>query len=283
MNIELGSNISTREIEQRIQEFWDNNSFWENDVKSDKPPFCTMMPLPNVTGALHMGHALNNSLTDFIVRYKRMTNNDVLWQPGLDHASIAMQLLIERDLSKRGINPKALTKEQSLKHAWEWKAEQGGLALSQLHMMGITPAWSRERFTMDDKYSDAVIKIFVKMFNEGLIYKAQRLVNWCPKQQTTVSDLEVDFVDEKGKFYYINYELVGGGTIEIATTRPETIFADQAIAIHPENKTIGHLIGKTAIIPLTNIEIPIIADEHANPEKGTGAVKITPAHDMDDW
>ncbi|MCL1902508.1 MAG: valine--tRNA ligase [Alphaproteobacteria bacterium] len=283
MNIELGSNIAPRDIEKRIQNFWDSNSFWENDVNSAKKKFCTMMPPPNVTGNLHAGHALDNIPTDFISRYKRMTGHDVLWQPGTDHASIATQLLVERDLSKRGINPRDLTKEELLKHAWTWKNEYGGQIIEQLHMFGITPAWSRERFTMDSGLSRAVTKLFVQMHKDGLIYRARRLVNWCPKQMTTVSDLEVDTREEPGKFYYFKYPIKGGGDIEIATTRPETLFGDQAIAVHPENEKLKHLIGKTAIIPLTKIEIPIIADTHADPAKGTGAVKITPAHDMDDW
>ncbi|HNY25646.1 MAG TPA: valine--tRNA ligase [Alphaproteobacteria bacterium] len=283
MNIELGKNIEAREIESRIQKFWDENSFWENDVKSSRQPFCAMMPPPNVTGNLHLGHALDNVITDIICRYKRMDGFDVLWQPGTDHASIATQLLVERDLSKRGINPKNLSKKELLEIAWKWKNDKGGQILNQLHILGVTPAWSRERFTMDEGLSSAVTKLFVKMYSEGLIYKARRLVNWCPKQQTTISDLEIETVDEKGKFYYFNYPLKDGGFIEIATTRPETLFGDQAIAIHPNNEKLKHLIGRTAVIPLTNIEIPVIADEHADPEKGTGAVKITPAHDKDDW
>lgn len=283
MNIELGKNINAREIETRIQEFWDKNHFWDNDVKSGAEPFCVMMPPPNVTGNLHMGHALDNVLTDIMCRYKRMCGYDVLWQPGTDHASIAMQLMVERDLSKRGINPRSLTKEQLLDAAWEYKADKGGQIINQLHALGTTPVWHRQRFTMDEGLSHAVTKLFVKMYNEGLIYKARRLVNWCPKQQTSISDLEVEVREEHGKFYYFKYPLKDGGFIEIATTRPETLFGDQAIAIHPENEKLKHLIGKTAIIPLTDIEIPVIADVHADPEKGTGAVKITPAHDKDDW
>ena len=283
MNIELGKNINAREIETRIQKFWDSNNFWENDVNSAKKPFCIMMPPPNVTGNLHMGHALDNVLTDIVCRYKRMCGYDVLWQPGTDHASIAMQLMVERDLSKRGINPRALTKEELLAAAHAYKEDKGGQIINQLHIIGTTPAWSRQRFTMDAGLSRAVVKMFVKMYNDGLIYKARRLVNWCPKQQTSISDLEVDVRDEKGKFYYFKYPLKDGGFVEIATTRPETLFGDQAIAIHPENEKLKHLIGRTAIIPLTDIEIPVIADVHADPDKGTGAVKITPAHDKDDW
>ncbi|MBO4672613.1 MAG: valine--tRNA ligase [Alphaproteobacteria bacterium] len=282
MNIELGKN-TTRELETRIQEFWDKNNFWDNDVNSSKKSFCTMMPPPNVTGNLHMGHALDNVLMDVMCRYKRMCGFDVLWQPGTDHASIATQLLVERDLSKRGINPHALTLDEKLDYAWKWKADKGGQIINQLHVLGVTPVWKRERFTMDEGLSRAVTKLFVKMYNEGLIYREKRLVNWCPKQQTSVSDLEVEPREENGKFYYFNYPLVGGGFVEIATTRPETLFGDKAIAIHPENEKLKHLIGKRAIIPLTNIEIPIIADVHADPDKGTGAVKITPAHDYDDY
>ena len=283
MKTELEKNLNAREIETRIQKFWDENSFWDNDVNSDKKSFCIMMPPPNVTGNLHMGHALDNVLTDIVCRYKRMCGYDVLWQPGTDHASIAMQLLVERDLSKKGINPRSLTTEELLDYAWKWKADKGGQIINQLHILGVTPAWKRERFTMGEGLSRAVTKLFVKMYNEGLIYREKSLVNWCPKQQTSVSDLEVLTREEKGKFYYFNYPLKDGGFIEIATTRPETLFGDQAIAIHPENEKLKHLIGKTAIIPLTDIEIPVIADEHADPEKGTGAVKITPAHDFDDW
>lgn len=283
MNIELGKNINNRDIESRIQELWDNNSFWNNDVTSDKASFCLMMPPPNVTGSLHMGHALDNVLADIICRYKRMDGFDVLWQPGTDHASIATQLLVERDLSKRGINPRSLTTDELLDTAWKWRTEKGGQILNQLHILGVTPVWNRERFTMDEGLSTAVTKLFVQMYNDGLIYREKRLVNWCPKQQTSVSDLEVETRDEKGKFYYFNYPIVGGGVIEVATTRPETLFGDKAIAVHPDNEKLKHLIGARAIVPLTDIEIPIIADEHADPEKGTGAVKITPAHDFDDW
>ena len=208
MNIELGKNINPREIETKIQEFWDNNNFWDNDVKSDKPAFCIMMPPPNVTGNLHMGHALDNVLTDIVCRYKRMSGFDVLWQPGTDHASIATQLLVERDLSKRGINPHSLSLQEKLDAAWKWKSEKGGQIMNQLHILGASPVWNRERFTMDQGLSDAVTKLFVKMYNEGLIYREKRLVNWCPKQMTSISDLEIETREEKGKFYYFNYQLV---------------------------------------------------------------------------
>ena len=283
MKVELGKNIAPREIETRIQRFWDENDFWSNDVHSGKTPFCVMMPPPNVTGNLHMGHALDNVMTDIICRYKRMAGFDVLWQPGTDHASIATQLLVERDLSKRGINPHALSLDEKLDYAWKWKAEKGGQIINQLHVLGVTPVWKRERFTMDEGLSRAVTGLFVKMYREGLIYREKRLVNWCPRQQTSVSDLEIETREEQGKFYYFNYPLVDGGFVEIATTRPETLFGDKAIAVHPENEKLKHLIGKRAIIPLTDIEIPIVGDVHADPEKGTGAVKITPAHDFDDY
>lgn len=279
----IEQSYSFQETEKRLQEFWDKNKFWENDVKSEKEPFCVMMPPPNITGALHMGHALDNVLIDIIVRYKRMCGYDVLWQPGTDHASIATQLMVEKDLIKRGINPRSLSKEELIQHAYAWKDAKGSEIIKQLHTLGVTPAWSRERFTMDKGLSDAVTKLFVKMYDDGLIYKAERLVNWCPKQQTTISDLEVDTKEENGKFYYFKYPLENGGFIEVATTRPETIFGDKAIAIHPDNPRLKHMIGKTAVIPFSGIKIPIIADIHADPNKGTGAVKITPAHDMDDW
>ena len=283
MNIDLGKNINTRDLETKIQEFWDGNDFWENNVNSDKKSFCVMMPPPNVTGSLHMGHGMPCILEDIVCRYKRMDGFDVLWQPGTDHAAIITQLLVERDLSKNGINPNSLSLSEKLDYAWKWKADKGGQIHKQLHVLGVTPVWKRERFTMDEGLSKAVTQLFVKMYNEGLIYRDKRLVNWCPKQQTSVSDLEIETREEHGKFYYFNYPLVDGGFVEIATTRPETLFGDKAIAIHPENEKLKHLIGKKAIIPLTDIEIPIVADEHADPEKGTGAVKITPAHDFDDW
>ena len=219
MNIDLGKNIDTRELESKIQKFWEDNNFWDNDVNSSKKSFCIMMPPPNVTGNLHMGHALDNVLTDIICRYKRMDGFDVLWQPGTDHAAIATQLLVERDLSKRGINPYSLSLEEKLNAAWTWKADKGGQIMNQLHILGVTPVWKRERFTMDEGLSRAVTKLFVKMYNEGLIYRDKRLLNWCPKQQTTVSDLEIETREEHGKFYYFNYPLVDGGFVEIATTR----------------------------------------------------------------
>ena len=280
---QLENTYNFKETELRLQKFWDENHFWENDVNSEKKPFCVMMPPPNITGSLHMGHALDNVLIDIIARYKRMCGYDVLWQPGTDHASIATQLLVERELSKNGINPKALSKKELLQYAYKWKDEKGGEIINQLHTLGVTPAWSRERFTMDEGLSKAVLKLFVKMYDDGLIYKAKRLVNWCPKQQTTISDLEVDSKEEKGKFYYFKYPLKDGNFVEVATTRPETLFGDKAIAIHPNNEKLKHLIGNTAVIPFSNIEIPIIADEHADPKKGTGAIKVTPAHDQDDW
>ncbi len=283
MKIELSKNIEKHELETKWQNFWDSNKFWENDVNSSKVSFSIMMPPPNVSGILHLGHALDNISTDIVARYKRMSNYDVLWQPGTDHAAILTQILVEKDLSKNDINPSNLSKEELLNYAWKWKEEYGGKIINQLHVFGITPNWSRERFTMDEGLSKSVNEIFVRMYNDGLIYKDTCLVNWCPKQKTAVSDLEVITQEEKGKFYYINYEIKDGGFVEVATTRPETLFGDQAIAIHPENAKLKHLIGKTAKIPLTEIYIPIIADEHADPEKGTGAVKITPAHDFDDY
>lgn len=279
----IEQSYSFQETEKRLQDFWDKNKFWENDVNSEKEPFCVMMPPPNITGSLHMGHALDNVLIDIIVRYKRMCGYDVLWQPGTDHASIATQLMVEKDLTKRGINPRSLSKEELLQHAYKWKDEKGGEIIKQLHILGVTPAWSRERFTMDKGLSEAVTKLFVKMYDDGLIYKAERLVNWCPKQMTTISDLEVNTKEEKGKFYYFKYPLDNGDYVEVATTRPETIFGDKAIAIHPDNSSLKNLIGKTAVIPFSGIRIPVIADVHADPQKGTGAVKITPAHDVEDW
>ena len=280
----IDKNLDSAEIEARQQKFWDENNFWACDPDSSKKPFCTMMPPPNVTGTLHLGHILDNAATDFMCRYKRMKGFDVFWQPGMDHASIAAQMLYEKHLSKQKINPKALSNEDLLAGMWPWVEEVKGGIRGQLKRLGITPDWSREAFTMDEDLSKAVNKMFLKMHKDGFIYRGEYMSNWCPKQQTVVSDLEVDNVEEKGFMYYINYPVVGSNEkIMVATTRPETLFGDMAVAVNAEDEKHKHLIGKKVHLPLTDREIPIVADEHADPEKGTGAVKITPAHDFNDF
>ncbi|MBN1783522.1 MAG: class I tRNA ligase family protein, partial [Alphaproteobacteria bacterium] len=274
----------TQTLETSVQDFWDSNDFYKCNPQSDKDPFCIMIPPPNVTGVLHAGHALNNSLIDFVVRYQRMKGKDVLWQPGTDHAGIATQRQVEKNLEKQKIRKTDLGREAFIKKVWEWKEKSGGQIIKQLKRLGASCDWSRERFTMDKDLSDAVRKVFVKMYKDGLIYKGTRMVNWCPKQNTAVSDLEVENQQMNGKFWHIKYPLEdGSGYISIATTRPETTMGDGAVAVHPSDERYKHLIGKNCVLPLLGRLLPIIADEHPDPEKGSGAVKITGAHDFDDY
>ncbi len=242
-----------------------------------------MIPPPNVTGSLHVGHALTMTLQDMLVRYRRMQGRDVLWQPGTDHAGIATQMVVERLLDKEKTSRKALGRETFLSRVWQWKAESGGAITQQLRRLGASPDWARERFTMDDGLSVAVREVFVRLHEEGLIYQDKRLVNWDSVLQTAISDLEVESKEKKGLLWYIRYPVEGGETITVATTRPETMLGDTAVAVHPENEHYKHMIGRHVTLPLTERRIPIIADDYADPEKGTGAVKITPAHDFNDF
>ena len=244
------------------------------------------MPPPNITGSLHMGHALNTTLQDIIIRYQRMKGKNVLWQPGTDHAGIATQMVVERNLSdEKNLSRKDIGREAFVDEIWKWKEKSGGTITEQLRRLGASCDWSRERFTMDNGLSDAVIKVFVKLYNDGLIYKDKRLVNWDPKLKTAISDLEVDQKEVKGNLWYINYPFENNNTkyITIATTRPETMFGDTAIAVHPNDERYKNLIGQKVIIPIVNRKIPIISDEYADPDQGSGAVKITPAHDFNDF
>src|SRR5215475_666009 len=248
-------------------------------------PFCVVIPPPNVTGNLHMGHALNNTLQDILCRYWRMKGRDVLWQPGTDHAGIATQMVVERKLAETGNQDRrAMGREAFIKRVWEWKAESGGAIIGQLKRLGASCDWSRERFTMDEGLSRAVAKVFVELYRAGRIYKDKRLVNWDPKLKTAISDLEVQQVEVKGSLWHIKYPIEGSDEfIIVATTRPETMLGDVAVAVHPENERLRHLIGKTVVLPLVGRRIPIVGDDYADPEKGTGAVKITPAHDFNDF
>ena len=250
-----------------------------------REPYCIVIPPPNVTGSLHMGHALNNTLQDILCRFERMRGKDVLWQPGTDHAGIATQAVVERQLMERQQpGSRELGREAFIKRVWEWKAESGGAIIGQLKRLGASCDWSRERFTMDEGLSRAVAKVFVELYRSGLIYKDKRLVNWDPKLKTAISDLEVQQVEVKGHLWHIKYPIEHSDEfIIVATTRPETMLGDVAVAVHPENERLKHLIGKTAILPLVGRRIPIIGDDYADPEKGTGAVKITPAHDFNDF
>ncbi len=281
----LEKNYSPKDFEEEIYKIWEEAGDFKPDMRADSEAFCIVIPPPNVTGVLHMGHALNDTLQDILIRYNRMLGKKVLWQPGTDHAGIATQMVVERNLAKDGISRHDLGREKFVETVWQWKEQSGGTICKQLRRLGASCDWSRERFTMDEGLSAAVLKIFVQLYKDGLIYKAQKLVNWDSKFMTAVSDLEVVQKECVGKMYYCKYPIAGeeGEFVHIATTRPETMFGDTAIAVSKENEKLKHLIGKKAVLPIINREIPIIDDEHADPEKGTGAVKITPAHDFNDF
>jgi valyl-tRNA synthetase len=273
-------------VESRIYEAWEKAGAFRagRPERAKAAPYCIVIPPPNVTGSLHMGHALNNTLQDILCRFERMRGRDVLWQPGTDHAGIATQAVVERQLMERQESSRNIGREAFIKRVWEWKAESGGIIISQLKRLGASCDWSRERFTMDAGLSRAVMKVFVALYREGLIYKDKRLVNWDPKLQTAISDLEVQQVETKGQLWFIKYPIEGSDEfIVVATTRPETMLGDVAVAVHPDNERLKHLIGKTAVLPLVGRRIPVIADDYADPEKGSGAVKITPAHDFNDF
>jgi valyl-tRNA synthetase len=275
------------EIEARIAAAWEQAQAFRagRPERRAAQPYSIVIPPPNVTGSLHMGHALNNTLQDVLVRFERMRGRDVLWQPGTDHAGIATQMVVERQLMERQEpGRRALGREKFLERVWQWKAESGGQIVNQLKRLGASCDWSRERFTMDEGLSRAVVKVFVDLYRADLIYKDKRLVNWDPKLLTAISDLEVQQVEIKGHLWHIKYPVEGGHEfIVVATTRPETMLGDVAVAVHPENARLKHLIGRHAILPLVGRRIPIIGDDYADPEKGTGAVKITPAHDFNDF
>jgi valyl-tRNA synthetase len=281
----LDKTFNPGEVERRIYAQWQESGAFRAGRRPDAEPFCIMIPPPNVTGRLHIGHALNNTLQDSLARFERMRGKDVLWQPGTDHAGIATQLVVERQLAERQQSRVAMGREKFLEAVWKWKAESGGAISEQLRRLGASADWSRERFTMDEGLSRAVVKVFVELHREGLIYKDKRLVNWDPRLQTAVSDLEVENIEVKGHLWYIKYpiENAPGQFIIVATTRPETMLGDTAVAVHPDDARYKDLVGKNVIVPLANRHIPIVADEHSDPEKGTGAVKITPGHDFNDF
>lgn len=281
----MGKTYNPKEFEDRIYNNWETSGAFSADVDPNKEPFTIVMPPPNITGQLHMGHALDQTLQDILIRYKRMKGYSALWVPGSDHASIATEVKVADKIRQElGKDKHEIGREQFLEYAWEWKKEYGGRITRQCRKLGDSCDWSRERFTMDEGCSHAVTKLFVKMYEEGLIYKGKRLINWCPSCLTTLSDAEVNHEDVDGHYWYVEYQGPDNSySITIATSRPETIFADVAIAVSDQDARYKDLIGKTVIIPIVGREIPIISDEHADPEKGTGAVKITPAHDMNDF
>jgi valyl-tRNA synthetase len=273
------------DVETRLYQMWENAGAFRPSQNSGADNFSIVIPPPNVTGSLHVGHALNNTLQDALVRFQRMRGKNVLWQPGTDHAGIATQLVVERELAKRQLSRIKLGREKFLQEVWRWKEESGGTIVRQLRRLGASCDWSRERFTMDEGLSRAVLKVFVALYKQGLIYKDKRLVNWDPRLQTAVSDLEVENIEMRGRLWYVRYPLEGepSRSITVATTRPETMLGDVAVAVHPEDERYQRLVGARATLPLTGRTIPIIADTYSDPEKGTGAVKITPAHDFNDF
>lgn len=280
----IDKTFNPQDVEPKLYEAWEKSGRFSCDPASDKPTYTIMMPPPNVTGSLHVGHALTYTLQDVLIRFKRMCGYDVLWQPGTDHAGIATQMVVERNLEKEGITRHDLGRDDFIKKIWEWKEYSGGEIVRQQRRLGISPDWARQRFTMDEDLCEAVRKVFVQLYKDSLIYRDKRLVNWDPKFQTAVSDLEVIPQDTKGNMYHVRYPIVGSSeTITIATTRPETMLGDTAVAVHPEDERYIHLIGKMIKLPLTGREIPIVADDYCDQEKGTGAVKITPAHDFNDF
>ncbi len=293
----LDKTYDPKEIEARRYPEWEDSGAFRAHPESPKQPYCIVIPPPNVTGSLHMGHALDNTLQDVLIRWRRMKGDDVLWQPGTDHAGIATQMVVVRNLEQEGIglavegaarndaNKKLLNREEFLAKVWEWKAYSGGTITSQLRRLGASCDWSRERFTMDEGLSKAVLKVFVELYREGLIYKDLRLVNWDPKMLTAISDLEVESREVKGHLWYFKYPIEGRPDefIVVATTRPETMLGDTGIAVHPDDPKWKHLIGMHAVLPLVGRRIAIVGDEYSDPEKGSGAVKITPAHDFNDF
>ena len=285
MSKELEKNYNPSEIEDRLYQKWLDKKYFHAEVDRSKKPFTIVMPPPNITGKLHMGHALDNTMQDIIIRFKRMQGYEALWVPGTDHASISTEVKVTNALKEEGIDKHELGREGFLKRTWEWKKEYGGTITSQLRKIGSSCDWDRERFTMDEGCSKAVQTVFINLYNKGLIYKGSRIVNWCPVCNTSISDAEVEHEEQAGHFWHINYPVVGeeGRFVEIATTRPETLLGDSALAVNPKDDRYKDLIGKQVQLPLTDRTIPVIADEYVDMEFGTGVVKITPAHDPNDF
>src|SRR3954447_12590968 len=295
--MELEKSFNPRAIESRWYSLWEGAGYFRpaspGSDAEDAPAYCIMLPPPNVTGTLHMGHAFQHTLMDALTRYHRMSGDNTLWQPGTDHAGIATQIVVERQLDQQGIDRRDLGREEFLKRVWEWKAESGSTISRQMRRMGASCDWSRERFTMDAGLSRAVTEVFVRLYKEGLIYRGKRLVNWDPVLQTAVSDLEVVSVEEEGSLWHVRYLLEKNGNVTlaeaepegviVATTRPETMLGDMAVAVHPDDARYKHLVGRHLRLPLSERSIPIIADSYVDPGFGTGCVKITPAHDFNDY
>lgn len=281
---ELEKNYNPAEIESRLYEKWENKKYFHAEVDRSKKPFTIVMPPPNITGQLHMGHALDNTLQDILIRFKRMQGYSALWVPGTDHASIATEAKVVEKIAKEGLTKESLGREKFLDRVWDWKKEYGGRIVKQLKKIGSSADWDRERFTMDEGCNKAVKEVFVNLYNKGLIYRGERIINWCPCCLTSISDAEVEYEDQAGFFWHLRYPLSdGSGYIEMATTRPETMLGDTAVAVNPNDERYKDYVGKTVILPIVHREIPIIADEYVDMEFGTGVVKITPAHDPNDF
>ena len=282
---ELAKTYDPKGIEDRLYQKWEDNKYFHAEVDRSKKPFTIVMPPPNITGQLHMGHAVDNTMQDILIRYKRMQGYSALWQPGTDHAAIATEVKVINSLKDKGINKADLTRDEFLKYAWDWKEEYGGRIVKQLKKMGSSADWDRERFTMDEGCSEAVKEVFIRLFDKGYIYKGSRIINWCPVCKTSISDAEVEHVEQTGHFWHIKYPIIGeeGRFVEIATTRPETMLGDTAVAVNPDDERYTDIIGKKLLLPIVNREIPVIADPYVDKEFGTGCVKITPAHDPNDF
>ncbi len=285
MKKELAKTYDPKGLEDRLYQKWMDRKYFHAEVNPDKKPFTIVIPPPNVTGQLHMGHALDETMQDILIRFKRMQGYETLWQPGTDHAAIATEVKVTEKLKEQGIDKKEIGREKFLEYAWAWKEEYGGKIINQLKKLGASADWDRERFTMDEGCSKAVQEVFIRLYEKGYIYKGSRIINWCPVCQTSLSDAEVEHQDQDGFFWHINYPIVGeeGKYVEIATTRPETMLGDTAVAVNPEDERYSYLIGKMLELPLTGRQIPVIADSYVDPEFGTGCVKITPAHDPNDF
>lgn len=284
MSRELEKTYDPKKIEKKLYDKWCENKYFHAEVDRSRKPFTTVMPPPNITGKLHMGHALDNTLQDILIRYKRMEGYNALWIPGTDHAAISTEVKVTNQLKEEGIDKKELGREGFLKRTWQWKEEYAGTIENQLKQLGISCDWDRERFTMDEGCSKAVEEVFINLYKKGYIYKGSRIINWCPKCKTSLSDAEVEHEEQEGHFWHIKYPIVGTDRfLEIATTRPETMLGDTAIAVHPDDERYQDIIGKNVILPLVGREIPIVADYYVDKEFGTGAVKITPAHDPNDF
>lgn len=280
----IAKNYNPKEFEEKLYKWWEEKGFFTPEVDKNKKPFTIVMPPPNITGKLHLGHAIDNTMQDFLIRVKRMQGYSALWLPGEDHASIATEVKVENELLKQGIKKKEIGREAFLEKVWDWTDEYRARIREQLKKMGCSADFTRESFTMDEKLDKAVRHVFVKLYNEGLIYQGNRITNWCPKCKTALSDAEIEYNEQEGHFWHIKYPIVGeDGFIEIATTRPETMLGDTAVAVNPKDERYTHLVGKKLLLPIVNKEIPLIADDYVDMEFGTGAVKITPAHDPNDY